>query len=121
MADRAETVDTGALYEQLRQRFAGLVCELEPATQARAAALEDELNHVRSAFGGPRTGPGPGGAGAVNTSPGGSSPGGSSPSEATVRVPDANFGARVEKILRMAEEEAREVRTQANAEASALV
>lgn len=35
--------------------------------------------------------------------------------------PDAHFGARVEKILMLAEEEAREVRSQADAAAAALV
>ncbi|MGH3911297.1 MAG: hypothetical protein ACRDRM_10765 [Pseudonocardiaceae bacterium] len=71
------------------------------ATQSRAASLENELSHVRSGSGGARTGA---------TGPG--------PGEA---VADNSFGARVEKILMMAEEEAREVRNQADAEAAALV
>lgn len=96
---------------QVEERIRFLGAELAAAehalraTQARAASLEDELNQVRGGYGGLRPGPGPGGAGPGEAGPG----------------PEASFGARVEKILRTAEEEGREVRSQAGAEAAALV
>lgn len=95
---------------QVDERIRFLAAELGAAehalraTQARAAALENELYQVRSGPGGVHPGP---------------SPGGSGPAEAAAA--DASFGARVEKILKMADEEAREVRDQASADASALI
>ncbi|MGH3794723.1 MAG: hypothetical protein ACRDSP_07515 [Pseudonocardiaceae bacterium] len=89
---------------QVDERIRFLAAELGAAehalraAQARAAMLEDEVHQVRSGSNG--TGPtsGPGGSGLENS-----------------------FGARVEKILMMAEEEAREIRGQASGEATAMV
>ncbi len=91
---------------QVDERIRFLAAELAAAehalraAQARAAALEEEVNQMRSGAG--ASGPGAG-------------------SGASRAGSDAGFGARVEKILLIAEEEAREARSQAGAEAAALV
>jgi cell division septum initiation protein DivIVA len=87
---------------QVDERFRFLCSELTAAENAlqaatqRAAMLEDALNEARSASGGEPPG-----------------------QKDQMSLPD--FGARIEKILTLAQDEAREVRAQADAAAAALV
>ncbi|MQA16395.1 MAG: hypothetical protein GEV09_20290 [Pseudonocardiaceae bacterium] len=92
-----DTVLRGYAREQVDERLRFLGSELTTAEQAlasareRTAALEGELAEARGELG------------------------------RRVPDPDVGFGDRVEKILRLAEEEAGEIRQRANDEASSVV